>query len=99
MAVSKTFGVMLVKPGMRVFLLNQIIFLTLWNLDFYTMAQHYPCETCKLRAHYEKNPKSFRGRFWRWHINFCPGFKAYFTHQDEETKAALREKYNFQKYK
>ena len=38
------------------------------------------------------------GRFWRWHINFCPGFKGYFTHQDEETKAALREKYNFKKY-
>ena len=38
------------------------------------------------------------GRFWRFHINFCPGWKAYFTHQDEETKAALRQKYNFQKY-
>ena len=55
----------------------------------------YPCETCKFRAHYDKNPKSVVGRFWRWHINFCPGFKAYFTHQDEETKAVLREKYSF----
>ena len=63
----------------------------------HTMAQ-YPCENCKFRAHYDKNPKSVLGRFWRWHINFCPGFKAYFTHQDEETKAALREKYNFRKY-
>ena len=60
--------------------------------------QKFPCETCKLRAHYDKNPKSLRGRFWRWHINFCPGFKAYFTHQDEDTKAALREKYSFTKY-
>ena len=59
---------------------------------------HYPCETCKLRAHYDKAPKSFLGRFWRWHINFCTGFKAYFTHLDEETKAALREKYSFKKY-
>ena len=25
-------------------------------------------------------------------------FKACFTHQDEETKLALREKYNFKKY-
>ena len=63
-----------------------------------TMAQ-YPCENCKLRAHYDKNPKSLPGRFWRWHINFCPGFKNYFTHQDEETKAELRKKYNFEKYK
>ncbi len=60
--------------------------------------QKYPCENCKLRAHYDKNPKSAIGRFWRWHINFCPDFKGYFTHQDEETKAALREKYNFKKY-
>ena len=61
------------------------------------MAQ-YPCENCKLRAHYDKNPKSFLGKFWRWHINFCPGFKAYFTHQDDAVKAVLREKYDFKKY-
>ena len=62
------------------------------------MAQQFPCETCPLRGKYDKNPKSLGGRFWRFHINFCPGWKAYFTHQDEETKAALRQKYNFQKY-
>ena len=64
-----------------------------------TMAQQsFPCENCKFRAQYDKDPKSFQGRFWRWHINFCPGWKAYFTHQDEQTKAALREKYDFKKY-
>ena len=26
----------------------------------------YPCENCKLRAAYDKNPKSLVGRFWRW---------------------------------
>lgn len=64
------------------------------------MAQQtsYPCENCKFRAHYDKDPKSLLGRFWRWHIGFCPGWKNYFTHQDEPTKAALREKYNFKKY-
>ena len=61
--------------------------------------QEFPCETCKFRAHYDKNPKSVLGRFWRWHINFCPGFKAYFTNQGEETKADIRKKYNFEKYK
>ena len=60
--------------------------------------QQYPCETCKFRARYDQNPKSAIGRFWRWHINFCPGFKNYFTHQDADTQAALREKYNFKKY-
>ena len=59
----------------------------------------YRCETCPLRAQYDKNPKSLIGRFWRWHINFCPGWKGYFTSRDEETKAALREKYHFEKYK
>lgn len=53
------------------------------------------CENCKLRAHYEKNPKSILGRFWRWHINFCPGWKAYFTSQSDEKKAELRDKYTF----
>lgn len=61
--------------------------------------QKYPCETCRFRAYYDKNPKSAIGRFWRWHINFCPGWKNYFTHQDAETQAALREKYNFKKYR
>ncbi len=42
------------------------------------------CENCKLRANYEKNPKSFFGRFWRWHINFCPGWKGYFTSLSDE---------------
>ena len=56
------------------------------------------CENCKLRAHYDKNPKSFVGRFWRWHINFCPGWKGYFTNLSDEQKAELREKYNFRKY-
>ncbi len=60
--------------------------------------QDYSCAHCPFRAKYDKNPKSLVGRIWRWHINFCPGWKNYFTHQDEETKAALREKYNFKKY-
>lgn len=57
------------------------------------------CENCKLRANYEKNPKSFMGRFWRWHINFCPGWKAYFTSLDAETQQTLRKKYDFEKYR
>ena len=51
-----------------------------------------------MRATFEKNPQSFVGRFWRWHINFCPGWKAYFTQLPEAEQKALREKYNFTKY-
>lgn len=63
------------------------------------MSQNtYPCETCKLRANYEKNPKSLLGRFWHWHISFCPGWKAYFQSRTDSEKAELRSKYNFSKY-
>ena len=58
----------------------------------------HQCENCKLRAKYDRKPKSLAGRFWRWHINFCPGWKAYFNSLSEEQKAALREKYSFTKY-
>lgn len=61
------------------------------------MAQHQ-CENCKFRAYHDKNPQSLLGRVWRWHINFCPGWKAYFTSQDDEKKAQLRAQYNFTKY-
>jgi len=56
------------------------------------------CDICTLRAKHEKNPKSFTGRFWRWHINFCPGWKKYFTALPSEEKAKLAEHYNFKKY-
>ncbi len=56
------------------------------------------CENCKLRANYEKAPNSLLGKFWHWHISFCPGWRSFFAKQDEETKARLREKYNFHKY-
>lgn len=56
------------------------------------------CANCPIRAKHDKNPKSLIGRFWRWHINFCPGWKGYFTSLPEEEKDALRQKYNFDKY-
>ena len=68
------------------------------NINLECMEQ-YPCENCKFRPHYDRNPKSLIGRFWRWHINFCPGWKQYFTHQTPEKQAELRERYHFEKYK
>lgn len=57
----------------------------------------YACENCKLRAHYDKSPRSLMGRFWRWHINFCPGWKAFYGSLPEERKAEMRSKYNLKK--
>ena len=47
----------------------------------------YPCENCKLRAAYDKNPKSLIGRFWRWQINFCPSWRGYFKSLPPEKTA------------
>lgn len=60
--------------------------------------ENYKCADCPLRAKYEQNPKSFLGRFWRWHINFCPGWKSYFNSISPDEKKVLRSKYNFTKY-
>lgn len=56
------------------------------------MAQHN-CENCLIRVEYDQAPKSLIGRFWRWHINFCPGWKGYIRSLDEDTKQALKDKY------
>ena len=38
------------------------------------------------------------GRFWRWHINFCPGWKGYFKSLSTDEQNEIRKKYNFDKY-
>lgn len=56
------------------------------------------CGNCGFRAKYDNNPRSFLGRLWRWHINFCPGWKGYFISLPPEEKAKLAERYGFRKY-
>ena len=58
----------------------------------------YPCENCKLRTAYDKNPKSLIGRFWRWQINFCPSWRGYFKSLPPEKQEEFRKKYDFWKY-
>ena len=55
------------------------------------------CANCPLRAKYDAKPKSFAGRFWRWHINFCPGWKSYMTSLSADDRAAMKTKYNLKK--
>ena len=57
------------------------------------------CVNCSFRARYDANPKSLLARLWRWHINFCPGWKRYFTSLPAEEKAKVGEKYQFRKYR
>lgn len=58
----------------------------------------FKCASCPLRTKWEQSPRSFMGRFWRWHINFCPGWKAYFTSLSPEEQGKVREQYGFTKY-
>ncbi len=62
------------------------------------MAEH-SCESCKLRGKYDERPKSLLGRFWRWHVNWCPGWKAYITSLPDQERTALAEKYDLAKYR
>ncbi len=60
--------------------------------------EKHQCANCPIRKKYDDKPKSFIGRFWRWHINFCPGWKAYFKSLNKEEQNQLRQKYSFTKY-
>lgn len=57
------------------------------------------CANCAFRAKYDAKPKSFLGRLWRWHANWCPGWKAYMNSLSTEEKSALADKYDLKKFK
>ena len=56
------------------------------------------CANCAFRAKYDNNAKSFLGRIWRWHANWCPGWKAYMISISDEERMELAKRYNFKKY-
>ena len=54
-----------------------------------TKEKTYGCETCPMRKKAETNPKSLMARLWRWHTNWCSGWKeyqAYLAEKVMETK-------------
>jgi hypothetical protein len=53
----------------------------------------YMCDNCKLRKKYDKSPNSVVGKLWRWHINFCPGWKGYMKSLDSAEKEEIAAKY------
>jgi len=59
------------------------------------MEKKHNCPQCPFRQKYDRKPTSLLGRFWRWHINFCPGWKAYINSLSEEEQKELRIKYNY----
>ena len=57
------------------------------------MAKHH-CEHCRFRAKYDTNPRSIVGRLWRWHIGFCPGWKAFLRDLAPEARVQVEQKYS-----
>ncbi len=57
------------------------------------MAEHN-CKECAFRKKHDNKPKSFLGRVWRWHINWCPGWKKYYNSLDEDQRNETAVKYN-----
>ena len=55
------------------------------------------CATCPFRAKYDKNPKSILGRIWRWHINFCPGWKKYMESLSDAERKKIVKQYGLKK--
>lgn len=56
------------------------------------MAKHN-CESCRFRATYDKNQRSIIGRIWRWHINWCPGWKKFLNSLPEADRELLYGEY------
>ena len=61
------------------------------------MKEHN-CSHCPLRKRHDERPTSLLGRIWRWHINFCPGWKSYFMSLSLDEQDSIRAKYRFTKY-
>jgi|UniRef100_A0A7C3Z3S0 hypothetical protein len=57
------------------------------------------CRSCFLRARYDKKPQSWLGRLWKWHANWCPGWKSYLKSLPDQERKALAEKYDLPKFR
>jgi len=51
------------------------------------------CASCRLRARYDRNPRSILGRLWRWHARWCPGWKAYLHSLPQDERDRLLHRY------
>ena len=56
------------------------------------------CSNCGFRKKYDDNPKSFLGRLWRWHANWCPGWNSYIKSLSDEERRALATQYRMNKH-
>lgn len=55
------------------------------------------CGNCRFKAKYDADPGSIIGRLWRWHINWCPGWKAYIKSLPVDERARILDRYGLRK--
>lgn len=53
----------------------------------------HSCSHCRLRAKHDRDPRSWLGRLWRWHIGFCPGWRSYLKSLPADARAEIEQKY------
>jgi hypothetical protein len=56
------------------------------------------CDTCAWRRRYDEFPRSILGRIWRWHANWCPGWKSHMASLPENERKELATRYGQDKY-
>jgi hypothetical protein len=56
------------------------------------------CKSCAFRAKYDQNPRSLLGRLWRWHTNWCPGWRSYMRALPPEERRTIAREYKMEKY-
>ncbi len=62
------------------------------------MADSSDCASCGFRAKYDANPTSVLGRFWRWHANWCPGWKDYMLSLPDDERRDIAHRYGMKKF-
>lgn len=55
------------------------------------------CADCTFRARYDRNPRSFLGRLWKWHTGWCPGFASYLDSLPDEERKAIIDRYSLKR--
>lgn len=58
------------------------------------MSEKQNCVDCAFRKKYDDNPKSILGRIWKWHTNWCPGWKKYLESLDTDERNRMAQKYS-----
>lgn len=57
------------------------------------MSRNHNCPNCRFKARYDDDPRSLLGRLWRWHINWCPGWRGYLQSLPEGEREVLVKRY------